>query len=176
MKFDRAVDTTKTSTFEAIPEGWYNVEVVSVEEKASKTNSQNIYIEYKYLILGPSHSGRYLFDKFNVVNTSEKAVEIAFDNLGRQGNALGFTTNEGDDPYTDSNDAVGRRMDIFVRKIEDPEKEGSTNEIRGYRPYSVEGGYTKPTIKADVSKPVISRPASKPNPSAPAIKKAPWAK
>ena len=32
MKFDRAVDTTKTSTFEAIPEGWYNVEVVSVEE------------------------------------------------------------------------------------------------------------------------------------------------
>ena len=47
MKFDRAVDTTKTSTFEAIPEGWYNVEVVSVEEKASKTNSQNLYVEYK---------------------------------------------------------------------------------------------------------------------------------
>ena len=58
MKFDRAVDTTKTSTFEAIPEGWYNVEVVSVEEKASRNNPQNIYAEYKYLNLGPSHSGR----------------------------------------------------------------------------------------------------------------------
>lgn len=177
MKFNRPIDTTKTSVYEALPDGWYNVEVVSVEEKASKTNSENIYVEYKYLVIGPTHSGRYLYDKFNVVNSSEKAVEIAYDNLGRQGNALGFTKDDGEDPYLESEYAVGRRMDILVKKVEDPSRgDTSTNEIKGYRPYSLNDGYAKPAVASEPSRPVVSRPVSKPNPSAPAVKKAPWVK
>lgn len=164
MKFDNAINTSvSSSSYTIFDEGIYNVEVISTEDKNAKNNTDNIYTEFVYEIIGPEDTrflGEKYYDRFNVVNSNPKTVEIARENLGRQGNALGLEK-EGI-PYNDTELAIGRRMDIKIIVKENPVNGNIENQIKGYFQYSGNPKAKAKNSVAPASKPVVSAPKAMP--------------
>ena len=68
--------------FEIVPAGLYTAVIADAEGKENKARTGS-YVNLKIEITGPTHSGRVLFEKLNLFNPSDKAVEIAVGTLGK---------------------------------------------------------------------------------------------
>ncbi len=69
------VEPNETRSFENLPPGKYQMQIVNSEMKDTSTGGQMLKLELDVLD-GPA-TGRKLWDNLNLVNNNEKAVEIA---------------------------------------------------------------------------------------------------
>lgn len=111
--------------FDAMPAGWYNVQIVGSEMKPTKDNLGQ-YMELTMQVLDGEHAGRKLFDRLNVVNNNPTAVEIAYKTLKSIYNAIGVAR------VNDSAELHGRPLKVKVKLRAKTAEYDATNEVQGY--------------------------------------------
>jgi hypothetical protein len=135
--------------FDALPAGWYPVEIEKAEIKTTKAGTGK-YLHLEMTVLGSEQGfgGRKLFPNINLMNPNPKAVEIGQRELAALGQACGLGA------ITDSDELLGHQIEARV-KVEQQEGYGDGNRVTAYRAI---GGAT---AKRDAA-----RPASTPRASA----------
>lgn len=124
-----------TGSFEPIPAGWYTVQITDSELKPTKAGTGE-YLECKMEVLGPSHAGRFVWDRFNLKNPNEVAVRIGKANLAAVAKAVGVATLQ---------DSATLHMKPFAVKLTiRPPQNGyeASNECKGYK--AAEGATAAP--------------------------------
>lgn len=153
-EFDVNALPVSTQSFDPLPAGWYTASINNAEVKVTKSGGKMIAIKYE--ILGPTHSGRFVFGNLNIKNANAQAEQIGRQQLGDIMRAIGLTR------LSDTDDFIGGKLSIKV-KVTQSEQYGPGNEVNGWKALE-SGGLPKPSI------PTASAPSSNSN-SAP-----PWAK
>jgi len=114
--------------FEPLPDGTYLVTITDSNQKPTKSGGGAWYLELEMTVQEGPHRGRRIFDRLNLENPSEKAVEIAHRTLSAICHVCGVME------LHDSVQLHGRPFVAVVRLV--PRSDGSgimSNEIRGYR-------------------------------------------
>jgi hypothetical protein len=120
------------------------------------TKSGGKMIALKYEVLGPTHSGRFVFGNINIRNSNPKAEEIGRQQLGDIMRAIGLSR------LSDTDDFIGGKLSIKVQ-VTQSEQYGPGNDIRGWK--AIEGSaIPRPTMPT-------SAPSTASSAGAP-----PWAK
>jgi len=119
------------SEYAALPAGEYQAIIVESEEKSTKAGNGK-YLELRLNIQGPTHQGRILFDRLNLVNQNETAQQIARATLSSICRAVNVLTPK------DSSELHGKPLTIVVKTRE---YNGEIqNEIKGYKPRQLASG------------------------------------
>ena len=113
------------NSYEALPAGWYNVNVTGAELKNTKAGNGQ-YIAVRYDVTGPTHQGRVVFGNLNIKNPNPKAEEIGRQQLGELMRAIGLAR------VTDTDQLIGGSLQI---KLEIRQQEGyePNNEVKGFK-------------------------------------------
>jgi hypothetical protein len=113
------------NSYEALPAGWYNVNVTGAELKNTKAGNGQ-YIAVRYDVTGPTHQGRVVFGNLNIKNPNPKAEEIGRQQLGELMRAIGLAR------VTDTDQLIGGSLQI---KLEVKHQEGyePSNDVKGYK-------------------------------------------
>lgn len=127
LNFDATGIETR-GTFDPIPDGWYNVQIVSSDMKDSSTGGQFLYLEME--VLDGQYAGRRIFDRLNLINANPTAVEIAKQALASICEAFGMTG------VGDSTELHNKPMQAKVRVRPANEKYDASNEVKGYKAIS----------------------------------------
>ena len=139
--------TVEPSTGGAIPAGEY--EVIITESKWESTKKGNgKFLTLKLQVLNGEHQNRVLFDRLNLVNPSQQAVQIAKGTLSAICRAVGILT------PNDSAELHNRPLRVSVKVRTDPER-GQQNDIAGYKSRHVGA----PPQTAPLQQPVQTAPA-----------------
>lgn len=145
-------DTTNidpASRFEVIPRGLYPVEIVASEEKATQ-DGKGTYIELEMSIIDGPYTNHKLWDRLNLKNPNQQAVEIAQRTLAQICHAVNRIG------VTESEQLHNKAMlaDVRVRPARTDPKTGKqydeSNEIKGYKPINAQTG-AAPAFKAQPS-------------------------
>ena len=124
-----------TSSYEPLPEGYYNVIAIESEIRETKAGTGN-YLQFKFEVVDGQHKGRYIWDRFNLRNPNPKAVEIAQENLAR------FCQSAGLKSISDSFELHHRPVKV---KVAHREWNGQTQtEIKGYRKADLGNSFQAP--------------------------------
>jgi hypothetical protein len=75
-----ATGVKPNTALEAIPSGMYPVVIVRSEEKPTRAGN-GAYIELEMQIQGGEYNGRKVFDRLNIKNPNQQAVDIAYATL-----------------------------------------------------------------------------------------------
>jgi hypothetical protein len=129
-----------TSNYDAIPAGLYEATIANAEIKDSKSGGK--YINVRYDITGPSHAGRVVFGMITISNANPKAEEVGRQQLGELIRAIGL------DKLSDTDQLIGGSL-IIKLDVEQSEKYGEQNRVRGFRPASK----GKPTLAPTTNTP-----------------------
>ena len=113
--------------FTAIPEGKYQAVITESSFVATKAGTGE-YLSLKFTILEGEYEGRWLTERLNLKNPSEKAVLIARAKLSSICRSIGVLRPK------DSYDLHDLPLVIDVKCISRKDKEGQTNEIKGFYP------------------------------------------
>jgi hypothetical protein len=116
-----------TTSYDAIPAGLYEATIANAEIKDSKSGGK--YINVRYDITGPSHAGRVVFGMITISNANPKAEEVGRQQLGELIRAIGL------DNLADTDQLIGGSL-IIKLDVEQSEKYGEQNRVRGFRPTS----------------------------------------
>ena len=148
------------NSYEALPAGWYNVNVTGAELKNTKAGNGQ-YIAVRYDITGPTHQGRVVFGNLNIKNASAKAEEIGRQQLGELMRAIGLAR------VTDTDQLIGWSLQI---KLEIRQQEGyePSNDVKGYK--SLNGSVPAASAASATAQAAAAAPAAS-GKAAP-----PWAK
>ena len=111
--------------FEPLPAGEYQAAIINSEMTPTK-NGQGKYLMLELEILDKRYAGRKVWDRLNLINANDKAVEIAKATLSSICRAVGVLT------PGDSSDLHGRPLVIKLIVSSDPQY-GDRNEVKGYR-------------------------------------------
>lgn len=120
-----------TPHFQVVPRDKYPVEIVRSEMKRTNNDSGS-YLEMELEILSGPYQGRKLFDRLNLDNQNDQAVQIAQKVLSQICHATGQLN------VSDSEQLHHKAMlaDVRVRPARTDPKTGKTydesNEIKGY--------------------------------------------
>lgn len=121
------------SGFEILPEGYYTVKVVGGEWKDSKAKDENgrlkggRYLQINMEVIDGQHQGSVIVDRFNLENSSEKAVSIANSQFAALRRAVGILNPK------DTADMAGPRFQLFLKcekRRDDPDK--MSNRVQRY--------------------------------------------
>jgi hypothetical protein len=151
-----------SSSFEVLPAGKYQAQIVNSEMRDTKTGSGQ-YLWLELAITDGPHANKRLFDRLNLVNPNDKAVEIAQRTLSAICHATGQMQ------VQDSEQLHNRAMIVNVKvRPAGPDKSGThreaANEIGGYEAVSAH----RPAIPQQsaqpqqASAPQSAKPASTP--------------
>lgn len=148
------------NSYEALPAGWYNVNVTGAELKNTKAGNGQ-YIAVRYDVTGPTHQGRVVFGNLNIKNHNPQAEEIGRQQLGELMRAIGLAR------VTDTDQLIGGSLQI---KLEIRQQEGyePSNDVKGYKATS--GSVPTPAAASAPAQSAQAAPASS-GKAAP-----PWAK
>ena len=113
------------TSYDAIPAGLYEASISNAEIKDSKSGGK--YINVRYDITGPTHSGRVVFGMITISNANPKAEEIGRQQLGELIRCIGL------DKLADTDQLIGGKLIIKVT-IENSEQYGESNRVAGFRP------------------------------------------
>jgi hypothetical protein len=158
MSFN-AADVEPSTGYSVLPPGKYHVQIVNSEMRDTKSGTGQ-YLWLELSIIDGEHANKRLFERLNLVNPNEKAVEIANRTLSAICRATGQMS------VSDSEQLHNRSM-IAVVKVRPagPDKSGvhreAANEIGGFEAF---GGRAPASIA-----PAASAPAA-----APKVATAPW--
>lgn len=157
-----AVDPS--APFEVIPAGKYPVQIVASDMRPTKDGSGS-YLWLELEILDGEQKGRKVYDRLNLDNQNQQAVEIAQRALSAICHATGKLH------VSDSEDLHYIPMVATVRvrpgRVVDGKEYSASNEVRGYEPAN--GAAPARPAAAPVARPaaVAAAPAAAP-------KAAPW--
>lgn len=113
--------------FEVLPSGKYKVEVVNSEMRPTKDGC-GTYLWLEMSILEGEFAGRKLFDRLNLVNGNQQAVDIAQRSLSALCHAVGKLA------ISDSEELHFQPVIASVRVRPPRDNYDASNEIRGYAP------------------------------------------
>jgi Protein of unknown function (DUF669) len=127
-----AADVEPATPFEVIPAGKYHVQIVRSEMRDTKSGSGQ-YLWLELSIMDGPYAERRLFERLNLVNQNEKAVEIAHRTLSAICHATGQMS------VTESEQLHHKSMVATVKvRAAGPDKSSvmrdASNEIGGYLP------------------------------------------
>lgn len=115
----------QTTSYDAIPAGMYEASISNAEIKDSKSGGK--YINVRYDITGPSHSGRVVFGMITISNANPKAEEIGRQQLGELIRCIGL------DKLADTDQLIGGKLIVKIT-VENSEQYGEQNRVAGFRP------------------------------------------
>ena len=159
QEFNVADMPVSTSSFDPLPEGWYNVTIAGAELKSTKAGNGQ-YIAIKYQVTGPTMQGRVVFGNLNIKNPNQKAEEIGREQLGQIMRATGLAK------VTDTDMLIGGQLAIKL-SIRRDEQYGDSNDVKGFKALAGAVPAAMPTTPFGAT----SAPATAPAKAAP-----PWAK
>lgn len=87
LDFD-ATKVDPATEFKPLPEGDYKVAIVKSENKPTKSGNGS-YLQCTLQVLDGEHKGRQLFERLNLANSNDQAVEIAKKTLSAICHAVG---------------------------------------------------------------------------------------
>lgn len=162
-----AAQVKPNAALEAIPSGNYPVIITRTEEKPTKSGSGS-YIEIEMTVQGGEFAGRKVFDRLNIRNPNQTAVDIAYATLSAICHVTGVIQMQ------DTQQLHGRPFQAVVIKKERDDQPGSgnmTNEVKGYKDIQgndpgFAGTTTAPAQQAPA--PAPQQQAYAPQPGAPA--------
>lgn len=134
MQFNANEVEPASGGFEVIPAGKYTVQIVNSEMRETKSgNGQFLWLEMA--IMDGPHANKRLFERLNLVNPNDRAVEIAQRTLSALCHATGQMS------VSDSEQLHNRSIVANVKvKPAGPDKSGTHreayNEIGGYEAVS----------------------------------------
>lgn len=112
---------------EAVPSGQYPVMITASSQKPTK-NQKGQYIELEMTISGGEFQGRKVFDRLNIINDNQVAVDIAYATLS----AICHVT--GRFQIQDTQQLHGVPFVAVVAKLpRDDRPDTMTNEVKGYK-------------------------------------------
>lgn len=134
-RLDTVFDATQiepSQSRDVIPPGDYIAQIVNSEMRSTKAGTGR-YLWLEIEITDGPQAGRHLFDRLNIENPNEKAVEIGYRALSSICHAVGKLQVE------ETEDLHYHRMKVVVKVTPPgPDKSGvmrdAQNEIKGYRP------------------------------------------
>ena len=151
--------TVETSgDFDALPAGWYQVVINATEERETKSGNGSYLLLEMDVIDGP-REGRKVFDRLNLNNPNQAAVDIANRQLAAICQAVGVLRPK------DSEELHDKPLEV---KVVQKEYQGEMrNEVKAYR-----------AVKGATSAPQQSRPSSQPQHQTvmASQSRAPWAR
>ena len=116
----------KPQSFDVLPAGEYEAIIVNSEFKTTVAGNGK-YLNLELQVLNGPFQNRKLFDKLNLVNPSEKAVEIARGTLSAICRSVGVMTPK------DSSELHNRPLRVKVT-VKKSDEFGEQNEVKAYRP------------------------------------------
>ena len=126
LNFDASTVAPNTGTADAIPAGWYNVQIDQSEMKPTKDGS-GAYLELRLAVLDGQYVGRKVFARLNLRNNNATAVEIAYKDLSAICHAVGVMQ------VQDSSQLHGRPMKIKVSVRAATGEYEASNEVKAYK-------------------------------------------
>lgn len=132
-------DLPEGSDFSPLPAGAYTVMITNSEMKETNAGTGQ-YILLEMDVQDGEYQGRKIFDRLNVQNPNEKAVEIAWQRVGEISRAVGL------EKVKDSEQWHNKRLvvELSVEVGKDYVKDGQTvqgrpqNNVKKYRAYGQE--------------------------------------
>jgi len=137
--------------FTAIPAGDYPVIITASEMKPTK-NGEGKFLELKLQILSGPHQNRQLFDRLNLVNKNEMAVQISKGTLSAICRAVNVMTPK------DSAELHNKPLTAIV-KVKEDKNGNKQNEVKGYKPRHTEGAQSS-LVEQAFEEPATAAPAS----------------
>jgi hypothetical protein len=111
-------------SFEALPADWYDVMIIESEMKETKAGNGH-YLELKEQVISGPYEGRFVWDRLNLDNPNETAVQIARATLSAICRAVSLGV------LRDSTELHNLPLQARVaQKLYEGE---ARNEIKGYR-------------------------------------------
>ena len=112
--------------FEPLPNGDYRVAITETESRPTKAGT-GAYLLLKLQVLEGQHQGRILFDRLNLDNPNQTAVDIAKRTLAAICTSVGVMTPK------DSSELLDKPM--MVKVVVTPPQNGydAGNDIKGYK-------------------------------------------
>lgn len=120
-----ADDFSDIESYSVLPAGTYTAAIVSSENKTTK-NGNGSYLELQLEIIDGQYAGRKVWDRLNLRNPNQTAVEIAMRTLASICKAIGIKTPR------DSSELHNKPMKIKVSVREYNGNE--SNEVKKYMP------------------------------------------
>jgi hypothetical protein len=127
LNFD-AREVEPRGNFEPIPAGKYPVVIVESTMKPTKAGDGQ-YLELVLQIQGGPHDGRQLWDRLNLKNPNQTAVDIARQTLSSICRAVNIPTPK------DSADLHGKTLMATVKLRTRQDTGEPSNEVKSYTPY-----------------------------------------
>lgn len=122
-----AAGVKPNAALEAVPTGQYPVIISASEEKPTKSGNGS-YIQLEMTVQGGEFGGRKLFDRLNIKNPNQTAVDIAYATLS----AICHVT--GQLQISQTEQLHGKPFIAVVQKKEREDQPGTmTNEVKGYK-------------------------------------------
>ena len=111
--------------YEPLPAGTYAAHIVQSEMKETKAGN-GMYLELRIQILDEPYTGRLVFDRLNLVNPNDTAVQIAQRTLAQICKACGLEEVE------DSEEFHGIEMNVTLGIQEGSGNYGPSNVVKKY--------------------------------------------
>jgi hypothetical protein len=89
LSYFDATEVSPEGSFEPVPEGWYRVVITDAEEKPTKAQTGS-YLQLTVEIVEGQYQGRKIFDRLNLKNPSQTAVNIANTKLSQICHGIGI--------------------------------------------------------------------------------------
>jgi len=120
-----AEDVEPQKSFEPVPPGWYTTMITNSEMKATKDGTGE-YLQLRLDIIDGEYEGRVLFDRLNLVNENQTAVDIAQRQLSAICHVVGVLQPQNSDELHDK----PLRVKVAIR----PPSNGydASNEVKAY--------------------------------------------
>ena len=135
------------SSFDPLPAGWYKAMITESEMKPTR-NGNGHYLQLTFQVLDGEHAGRIVWDRLNLANPNQVAVEIAQQTLSAICHAVGQLT------VKDSAELHNKPMQIKLKVVPATAEYDAKNEISGYK--AVDGA---PAAVATAA-PSVTQPAA----------------
>ena len=120
-----ALEIEPTTTNEPIPADWYKAVISNTEQKATKAGTGS-YLELTIDVIEGSYQGRKIWDRLNLQNPNQTAVEIAQRNLSSICRAIGVNNPK------DSAELCDKPLMVKVAVRAADGQYDATNEVKGY--------------------------------------------
>lgn len=124
---------------EPVPAGWYNCMITESEMKPTKSG-QGSYLQLRLDIIDGEHEGRVLFDRLNLDNPNQTAVEIAQRTLSAICRAVGVMQPQ------DSTDLHDKPLRVKAAVRPAGNGYDASNDVKGYE--AANGATPKPAASA----------------------------
>lgn len=151
-------------SFDPLPAGWYPVIISDSEMKPTK-NGNGQYLQLELTVIEGEYEGRKAWDRLNLDNPNQTAVEIAQRALSAICRAVGVLT------PSDSTELHDRPFEVKLSVKPAKGEYEPSNEVKGYRPIGGEQEAAAPTPPSTAAR----RPATRAT-TAGGTKVAPWKK